>query len=713
MRAAWRAVLALWSMGCADALVPSPFQTGPSGPDGGMGEPGLPDAGVSGAAGGDPSVTLGAPCVDDAQCDDGFDCTDGVCDPELGLCRFTAVGERCDDGVFCNGIERCDPRVGCRPGPPTSCSDSTPCTIDVCDEATRACVRRDRDADGDGDVDGNCQPGHDCNDLDPNVSSLSPEVCNDGVDDDCDGEVDEAECELPRFDTCSDALPLPAPGSYAVPVAGARLDYGAGCATEGPTLRDLVLQVSVPAGPALDVDLVARAALGELSLSPVGSCAGVSEEADCVRGAFLPVGESVARLRLHSVGPGTYPVYLRTNAAAPIALEVTHLAASPVPAHRDCGTPLVLEPDLPVTADLALPGPALDSACPTQRGDLYYTFTLAQAADVRLTAESLDELGRPRLALRGADCEDPELELSCNDGIAAELHYHALAAGTYLLAVSASGPTLARVALRVQAPTTPPLTDQCSTAPAIVVNQTQTVSFIDHIDDIVASCAPGFTDAAFAVDLATPSDLLVVGRFSSGDIGSVGITGAACADEDIQDCSRPAANPARVSAQGLAMGSYRVVMESAEGLPATFTAALRPARPRTFVPSSDACLEVLTIPPGGGIFQGNTQNADNDFSASCDFATPNGAPDQLLRLVLDRPQRVLLDMRGSDFDTLLDVRRGPDCPGQEVVEACSVGVADDRSFLDLNLPAGEYFLQIDGYAGALGAWLLDVFVMDP
>jgi hypothetical protein len=710
MRAAWRAVLALWSMGCADALVPSPFQTGTVGPDAGVGAEG-PDAGALGVGGGDPSVTLGAPCVDDAQCDDGFDCTDGVCDLELGLCRFTAVSERCDDGVFCNGIERCDPRVGCRAGPPTSCSDSTPCTIDVCDEATRACVRRDRDADGDGDVDGNCQPGRDCNDLDPNVSSLSPEVCNDGVDDDCDGEVDEVECELPRFDTCADPLPLPAPGSYALPVSGARLDYGEGCGAGGFTLRDLVLQVVVPAGPALDVELVARTALGDLSLSPVVSCGAASEEVDCVRGAFLPVGESVARLRLHSVGPGTYPIYLRTNAAVPIALEVAHLAASPAPTARDCSTPLVLEPDVPVTADLALPGPALESACPTQRGDLFYTFTLAQPADVQLSAESLDELGRPRLALRGADCEDPELELACNDGVSAALHYHALAAGTYLLAVSASGPTQARVALRVQPPTTPPLTDQCSTAPLLVVNSTQTVSFIDHIDDIVASCSPGFTDAAFALDVAAPSDLLVMARFSSGDVGSVAVTDAACADEEIENCSRPAANPARVSAQDLAAGSYRVVMESAEGLPATFTAALRSARPRTFVPTSDACLEVLSIPPDGGTFQGNTQNADNDFSASCDFATPNGSPDQLLKL--DRPQRVLLDMRGSDFDTLLNVRRGPDCPGQEVVEACSVGVADDRSFLDLNLPAGEYFLQIDGYAGALGAWLLDVFVMDP
>ncbi|HKO91126.1 MAG TPA: putative metal-binding motif-containing protein [Polyangiaceae bacterium] len=692
--------------------MPSPFQSARIGPDAGADAAAPPDVGAAGAVGGDTSVTLGAPCVDDAQCDDGFDCTDGACDLELGLCRYTAVSERCDDGVFCNGIERCDPRVGCRPGPPTSCSDSTPCTIDVCDEATRSCVRRDRDADGDGDVDGNCQPGRDCNDLDPNVSSLSPEVCNDGVDDDCDGEIDEAECEQPRFDTCGDALSLPAPGSYTVPVAGARLDYGAGCGTAGPTLRDLVLQVGVPAGPALDVELVVRSALGELSLSPVGSCGEALDEADCVRGAFLPFGESAARLRLHSLAPGTYPVYLRTNAAVPLALEVTHLAASVAPAHRDCSTPLLLEPDLPVTADLALPGPALDSACETQRGDLFYSFTLAQAADVQLTAESLDDLGRPRLALR-AGCDDPELELSCNEGVAPSLHYHALAAGSYLLAVSASGPTLARLALRVQPPSTPPPTDQCSTAPALVANRTQTVSFIDHVDDIIASCAPGSTDAAFALDLASASDLLLVGRSSAGDVVSLGLTGSACAEEEIQNCSRLSANPARVSAQGLAAGSYRVVMESAEELPATLTAALRPARPRTFVPTSDACLEVLTIPPGGGLFQGNTQNADNDFSASCDFATPNGAPDQLLKLVLDRPQRVLLDMRGSDFDTLLNVRRGPDCPGQEVAEACAVGVADDRSFLDLNLPAGEYFLQIDGYAGALGAWLLDVFVMDP
>jgi hypothetical protein len=38
---------------------------------------------------------------------------------------------------------------------------------------------------------------------------------------------------------------------------------------------------------------------------------------------------------------------------------------------------------------------------------------------------------------------------------------------------------------------------------------------------------------------------------------------------------------------------------------------------------------------------------------------------------------------------------------------------DGRSFLDRVLPAGEYFVQIDGYDRALGNWVLDVFVGDP
>ena len=35
------------------------------------------------------------------------------------------------------------------------------------------------------------------------------------------------------------------------------------------------------------------------------------------------------------------------------------------------------------------------------------------------------------------------------------------------------------------------------------------------------------------------------------------------------------------------------------------------------------------------------------------------------------------------------------------------------SYLDVLLDPGEYFLQVDGYAGAEGQWFLDIFEAEP
>jgi hypothetical protein len=131
----WRLGVPVLALSCGDPFVTSPFapdpgETADAGGDGVPGE--QPDAGPGGPAP-LPNEVLGGPCLDDAQCDDGIECTFGSCDQSLGLCRFVADDARCADGVYCNGVERCDPRIGCVPGPPTSCSDLTPCTIDRCD----------------------------------------------------------------------------------------------------------------------------------------------------------------------------------------------------------------------------------------------------------------------------------------------------------------------------------------------------------------------------------------------------------------------------------------------------------------------------------------------------------------------------------------------------------------------------------------------------
>jgi hypothetical protein len=711
----WRLSVPVLALSCGDPFVSSPFVPGgePAPDAGDDGRPGpSPDAGVDGPAP-LPNEVLGGPCLDDAQCDDGIDCTFGSCDQSLGLCRFVADDARCADDVYCNGVERCDPRVGCAPGPPTSCSDQTPCTIDHCDEATRSCVREPRDVDGDGDVDGNCQPGADCNDLDPLVASNVPELCSNQRDDDCDGAVDEGECQLPENDTCAAPLGIDAPGSYVLSPAGAALDYGAACALPGPALRELVLSIDLPEDGPRDVEIVARALFGNLALAPVAACGDAPEAGACVRGAQLSTGEAVARLHLYSPPPGPVVVYLYTDASSDIQVDVAEEPASAIATNSSCEQRLALAPGTPVDVDLAVSGDPLESECPTDRSDRYFEFTLDETSDVQLDAESLDGFGEPRVSLRTDACVALVDELRCNQRALASTRVRALPAGTYVAAVSALGPTRARMSLGVRAPTTPPPGDGCQAPPALVLNQTASIDFRDHDDDIDAGCSPGALDAARSLVLPASSDVLLVGRFSPGDVGAVSLANAACLEADVVSCLRSADELVRISGRAMPPGTYRVVTESFLGLPATVLAAVRPALAPALVPGSDDCDNALSIGEGGGFYQGNTANASPDFRASCDFATPVGAPDQLLRLTLSAPRRVVFDMRGSDFDTLLDIRRGPECPGEEVAGACAVFSGGDRSFLDLELPAGDYFVQVDGYAGATGNWFLNVFVLDP
>ena len=107
----------------------------------------------------------------------------------------------CDDGLFCNGVERCFPggsmqdERGCVPG-------DDPCgATDTCDETAGMCVDC-----VDVDDDGSCA-SEDCDDSDPDRSPLRTEICDAGnVDEDCDdttfgtrdddgdGEVDASCC---------------------------------------------------------------------------------------------------------------------------------------------------------------------------------------------------------------------------------------------------------------------------------------------------------------------------------------------------------------------------------------------------------------------------------------------------------------------------------------------------------------------------------------
>ncbi|HOD09091.1 MAG TPA: IPT/TIG domain-containing protein, partial [Myxococcota bacterium] len=136
------------------------------------------------------------------NCDDGNECTDDVCVEELGCVRTNnsspcddgsvctlddtcidgACGHLnvldCDNGVFCDGVELCDPALGCYAGTPPTCDDGNACTRDRCLDFYDECFNDWIETAVEG----------------PR-GALS---CQDGVDNDCDGKTDisDPECLL-------------------------------------------------------------------------------------------------------------------------------------------------------------------------------------------------------------------------------------------------------------------------------------------------------------------------------------------------------------------------------------------------------------------------------------------------------------------------------------------------------------------------------------
>ncbi|MFH0979908.1 MAG: thrombospondin type 3 repeat-containing protein [Planctomycetota bacterium] len=133
-------------------------------------------------------------CLGDADCDDGVACTDDTC--VSGTCVFAPNDANCpDDGLFCNGTERCDPAADCIHG-------GNPCTSgEFCNELTDSCEECELtggigdDCNSNGVLDA-CDitggPSEDC-DGDWVPDECEPDTDGDGVIDDCDADDDNDE----------------------------------------------------------------------------------------------------------------------------------------------------------------------------------------------------------------------------------------------------------------------------------------------------------------------------------------------------------------------------------------------------------------------------------------------------------------------------------------------------------------------------------------
>lgn len=108
-------------------------------------------------------------------------CSSPTTSEDASLDASSCSAETCDDGLYCNGAERCE-ATGCVAGAP-------PCGEGDCDEAEDRCrtlCSGVSDFDGDGDPSPTCG-GSDCADDDATRASTRTEICDTaGVDEDCD-----------------------------------------------------------------------------------------------------------------------------------------------------------------------------------------------------------------------------------------------------------------------------------------------------------------------------------------------------------------------------------------------------------------------------------------------------------------------------------------------------------------------------------------------
>jgi hypothetical protein len=647
------------------------------------------------------------PCHLDAECSDGIDCTEDECLPP-GYCSSRIDNSRCSDNLICDGIEYCDPTQGCVSSPPPSCDDQDTCTIDHCDESVKDCVHDPRDFDHDGEADYHCPGGTDCDDFDPARSMGAAELCGDGIDNDCDGMIDESNCGAVPHDTCSDALDIGAGGSFEVSIVGTVEDYITSCGDM--TMRDVVFAFTL--SEPQDVKFEARGLLpagGDeiAALSLQRNCGDASSEVECARG-------DPGDLRSRALPAGQYYLIGASSAGAvTLVLEASFSPATPTPTNKTCDTALDVGQGGHFAGDFVDVGDDFSGACSTAgQPDVFYALHLNEEHDVEIAAIG-GESRMLTVTLR-AGCDATAKEWPCQIGQGIVTRIHQLPKGDYILVLE--GPSTHEIPftldLTVTDPTPPPSGDNCSVAQPLTFGQTQTLSLTTLQNDVDSSCQSDGPDAVFSLSLASAQDLQI--RVESGDAVTVSALQTKCGMPLSERVCRLGA-PVSMRLHDVPAGDYFMVVDSPSATSMSVTVDALPPTVTTKVTDNDTCETSTEIPSTGGLFSGDTSTLLQDYSASCGGGA--NSDDAAFQLQLSARQHVVATLDAS-FDTVLlrfnGKTSGPQCSA-DVLAACNDdGMMGSDAILDETLPAGTYYYVVDGYKdNSAGPYTLDVSVSDP
>ena len=623
---------------------------------------------------------------------------------ETGTEPLCASDEDCDDGVFCNGAERCDAEAGCMAAERESCDDDDTCTNDECDEGTQSCTQTPLDLDSDGDLDAACPGGGDCDDEDDRVSSLLTEVCGDRLDNDCDRSTDEAEC-LYTHDTCALPLDVTGGGSFSLMTEGASLDYTFECDDSIAVTQDAVATFVLT-----ETSSATISGSGDFSTVLVSLRTDCDEEASSLGCGFGFPGV----VSIDSLEPGTYFVLAATVAetAVPIDLNVEFGPPIETPSNDTCSAPLDVSGGATVMGTFAGATDTLDTACSPGVGanDLFYSFTLASESDVTITATHADG---STLAYSVRDtCDEASTQRRCELGAPATGTIHQLAAGAYFVALKESPPPGGDFTLEVSmsAPTPPAAGDTCANPIPIATNGVAVAGTLaGKENDLDVACGIHYHDAVYEFTLPSAADITV--ELDAGGLGNASMRGTC--DDEATELRCTSGDPVFQRAYNVPPGTYSVVVEAGTPVGFNLSVLAEPPTVPTDVSGNDNCSGAFVVPEQGGLFRGDTTTLLPDYSTGPGCGSNAMSNDAAFELTLTSASRVVLSTIASAYDTVVHVHTAACVSGAEVFCNDDESASVDTSFLDVELPAGTHFIIVDGSGGSsVGEYFLDV-VVDP